>query len=120
MALDADGSQYPIEHDRIVSGDLVEVSAQLDIEVAPGPHKIRNTCVYLSFNRVLRVLEGSLLREVGVIPVNSYDEILRADISTPRARPAEPGSQNERCVLPRIAKRQDYRGSANLGWDGNH
>lgn len=67
MSLDTDGSQYPVEEDQIVSGDLVEVSAQLDIEIAPGPHELRRTSVYLTFNRVVRIVDGDLLREVSVI-----------------------------------------------------
>lgn len=117
MSLDTDGSQYPIEEGQIVSGDLVEVSAQLDIEVAPGPHELRHTSVYLSFNKVLRVLDGNLLREVSAMtPCNVRRELIPSLL---RARPTELNSQDERCLLPRIARRQDYRGPANLGWAGS-
>lgn len=63
-SLDSDGGQYPINHDQIRSGDLVEVSVQLDVELAQGPPGHCRTSVYLSFNRIVRVLVSERLREV--------------------------------------------------------
>lgn len=61
---DPDGTQHSIDHDQIQRGDLVEVSVQLDIEIYEVPPERCRTSVYLSFNRVVRVLSGDRLREV--------------------------------------------------------
>lgn len=63
MSLGPDGAQYAIGHDELRSGDLVEVSVQLDIEIAQGPLAVPRTSIYFSFNRVLRILGCDQLRE---------------------------------------------------------
>lgn len=69
MTLDSEGSQRPVDCDYIQRGDLVEVSVQLDVEIALGPHGLGRTSIYLSFNRVVRVLDGAQLREVSILSI---------------------------------------------------
>lgn len=125
MSLGPDGAQYPIKHGEIRSGDLLEVSVQLDIEIAQGPLVLPRTSIFFSFNRVLRVIECDQLREREVSTFSiSKSSIKRALtdslVCTTTRMLTRTFAQSARCYLPRKRHDVDHRGPANIGWVGNH